>query len=226
LKKQWVILPKQNAEFVAAMENILALYALEPDEDMPLVCMDEQPVQLLSDRIEPIGVKKGSPAKEDYQYERCGTCNIFMFVAPHLGICHIDVTDRRTKTDYAHQLDYLVNELFPNAKKIRLVQDNLNTHTFGALYEAFPPEKARSIAEKLEFHYTPKHGSWLNIAEIELSALTLQCLDRRISDKETLRREVLAWSTNRNEMSKTVSWHFTNEDARGKLKSLYPVIGI
>jgi hypothetical protein len=208
------------------MENILAIYAMPPDDDIPLVCMDEQPVQLLEDRISPISAKPASVAKEDYQYERNGTCNIFMFVAPHLGIRHVDVTDRRTKVDYAHQLDYLVNELFPNAPKIRLVQDNLNTHTFGSLYETFEPTKARSIAERLEFHYTPKHGSWLNIAEIELSALTTQCLDRRISDKDTLKHEVLTWATNRNEMNKIVSWHFTNEDARGKLRSLYPVTGI
>jgi len=206
------------------MENILAIYALPPDDDIPLVCMDEQPVQLIEGRYETISMKEGSVKKEDYQYERCGTCNIFMFVAPHLGIRHVDVTDRRTKIDYAHQLDYLVNELFPDTPKIRLIQDNLNTHTFGSLYETFEPSKARSIAERLEFHYTPKHGSWLNIAEIELSALTLQCLDRRIGDKDILRREVMAWAAHRNEMSKTVSWHFTNEDARGKLKSLYPII--
>jgi len=203
------------------MEGILALYALPPDDDIPLVCMDEQPIQLLVDRFEAIDMKPGSLKKVDYQYERCGVCNIFIFTAPHMGFRHIDVTERRTKIDYAHQIDYLVNEIFPDKKKIRLVQDNLNTHTLGSLYEAFAPTKARSIAEKLEIHYTPKHGSWLNIAEIELSALTTQCLCRRIGDMHSLRREVLAWVASRNTLQKSVDWHFTNENARDRLKSLY-----
>jgi len=219
-----VIPKKQNAEFVAAMEDILALYTLPPDDNIPLVCMDEQPVQLLADRFEVIDMKPGSPKKVDYQYERNGTCNIFIFTAPHLGFRHIDVTERRTKIDYAHQIDHLVNEIFHDKEKIRLVQDNLNTHTLGSLYEAFAPAKARAIAEKLEIHYTPKHGSWLNIAEIELSALTTQCLCRRIGDIDSLQREVSAWVVNRNASQKAVDWHFSNEDARNRLKSLYPKI--
>ena len=222
MKKQWVIPKKQNAEFVAAMEDILALYALPKDDHIPLVCMDEQPIQLLTDRFETIDMKPGSPKKVDYEYKRNGICNIFIFTAPHLGFRYINVTERRTKIDYAHQIDYLVNEIFPDKKKTRLVQDNLNTHTLGSLYEAFEPVKARAIAEKLEIHYTPKHGSWLNIAEIELSALTTQCLCRRIGDINLLKREVSAWAANRNVLQKTVDWHFTNEDARNRLKSLYP----
>jgi len=224
LKKQWVIPAKQNGEFVAKMEDILAVYALPFDEDIPLVCMDEQPVQLLKDRYEGVPMKSGSAQKEDYQYIRKGTCSIFMFTAPLLGYRHVDAQEHRTKIDYAHQIDYFVNVIFPDKKKFRLVQDNLNTHTLGALYEAFPPEKARSIAERLEFHFTPKHGSWLNIAEIELSALTKQCLNRRIGDLEVLRTEIGAWEKTRNDSQKSVDWHFTTDDARGKLKSLYPKV--
>jgi len=206
------------------MEDILSVYALDPDDEIPLVCMDEKPVQLLKDRYESAPMKPKSVKKEDFQYTRNGTCCIFMFTAPHLGYRHVDAQERRTKIDYAHQIDYLVNEIFPDKKKIRLVQDNLNTHTIGALYEAFTPEKARSIAERLEIHYTPKHGSWLNIAEIELSALTIQCLNRRIGDLDILRNEMSAWERCRNSSQKSVDWHFTTADARGKLKSLYPNI--
>jgi hypothetical protein len=224
LKKEWVIPAKQNGEFVAKMEDILAVYALPYDENIPLVCMDEQPVQLLKDRYEGIPMKPGSVKKEDFQYIRNGTCSIFMFTAPLESWRHVDAQEHRTKIDYAHQIDYLVNTIYADKDKIRLVQDNLNTHTTGALYEAFPAEKARAIAEKLEIHYTPKHGSWLNIAEIELSALTRQCLNRRMGDLETLKREISAWETNRNLKTKSVDWHFTTDDARGRLKSLYPKI--
>jgi len=206
------------------MEDILEVYTLDRDENIPLVCMDEQPVQLLGNRYQTISMKPGSPEKEDYQYTRNGTCAIFMFTAPLEGWRHVDAQEHRTKLDWAHQIDYLVNGIFSDKQKIRLVLDNLNTHTLGSLYEAFDPEKARAIAKRLEIHYTPKHGSWLNIAEIELSALTKQCLTRRISELHVLRNEIAAWELSRNQASKTVNWHFTTNDARGKLKFLYPNI--
>ena len=206
------------------MEDILDVYALPRDDDVPLVCMDEQPVQLLKDRYEAIEMKSGSPKKEDFQYIRNGTCSIFMFTAPHLGWRHVDAMERRTKVDWASQVDYLVNVIFPDKRKIRLVLDNLNTHGLGSLYEAFDAVKARSIAERLELHFTPKHGSWLNIAEIELAALSVQCLSRRIGDLSFLRGELSLWEVSRNNNSKTVNWHFTTENARGKLRFLYPKI--
>ena len=206
------------------MEDDLDVYALPPDADIPLVCMDEQPVQLLKDRYEAVKIKPGSPKKEDFQYIRNGTCSIFMFTAPHLGWRHVDAREHRTKIDWAHQIDYLVNTVFADKRKILLVLDNLNTHTLGALYEAFDPVKARSIAERLELHFTPKHGSWLNIAEIELSAMSVQCLSRRIGDLSVLRGELSLWEVSRNNSSKTVNWHFTTENARGKLRFLYPKI--
>jgi hypothetical protein len=206
------------------MEDILDVYALPIDEDIPLVCMDEQPVQLLKDRYEAIEMKPGSVKKEDFQYVRNGVCSIFMFSAPHLGWRHVDACERRTKVDWAHQIDYLVNTVFAGKKKVRLVLDNLNTHGLGSLYEAFSPVKARSIAERLELHFTPKHGSWLNIAEIELAALSVQCLSRRVGDLEVLRDELALWEVSRNTNSKTVNWHFTTENARGKLRFLYPKI--
>jgi hypothetical protein len=224
LKKEWVIPAKHSGEFVAKMEDILAVYAIPYDENIPLVCMDEQPVQLLKDRYESIPMKPGRVKKEDFQYIRNGTCSIFMFSAPLESWRHVDAQEHRTKIDYAHQIDCLVNTVYADKEKIRLVQDNLNTHTVGALYDAFPAEKARAIAERLEIHYTPKHGSWLNIAEIELSAMTKQCLNRRIGDLETLKKEISAWETNRNLTAKSVAWHFTTDDARGRLKSLYPKI--
>jgi hypothetical protein len=206
------------------MEDIPAIYALPYDENIPLVCMDEQPVQLLKDRDAGIPMKPGSVKKEDFQYIRNGTCSIFMFTAPLESWRHVDAQEHRSKIDYAKQIDYLVNTVYADKLKIRLVQDNLNTHTIGALYEAFPAAKARAIAEKLEINYTPKHGSWLNIAEIELSSLTRQCLNSRMSDLETLKKEISAWEANRNSDKKSVDWHFTTENARGKLKSLYPKI--
>jgi hypothetical protein len=215
LKKQWVIPEKQNGEFVARMEDILEVYALPRDENIPLVCMDEQPVQLLGNRCRTVPMKPGNPEKEDYQYTRNGTCAIFMFTAPLEGWRHVDAQEHRTKVDWAKQIEYLVNVVFPDKQKIRLVQDNLNTHTLGSLYEAFEPEKARAIAKRLDIHYTPKHGSWLNIAEFGLSALTKQCLCRRISESDVLRKEISAWELSRNEVSKSVNCHFTTSDATG-----------
>jgi hypothetical protein len=206
------------------MEDVLEVYARPPEENIVLVCMDEQPVQLTEGRYEAIEMKPGRPKKEDFQYIRNGTCSIFMFTAPHLGWRHVDAQEHRTKVDWAHQIDYLVNVVFSDKQKILLVLDNLNIHTLGALYEAFDPVKARSIAERLELHFTPMHGSWLNIAEIELAALSVQCLSRRVGDLGVLRGELSLWESSRNVVSKTVNWHFTTENARGKLRFLYPKI--
>jgi hypothetical protein len=223
LKKQWCIPPKQNGEFVARMEDILDTYAEPYDPEIPLICMDEQPVQLLGDYLEPIEMKPGSPKKEDFQYVRNGTCSIFMFTEPLTGWRHVSAEEHRTKIDWAAQIKELLDVYYPNALKIRLVMDNLNTHTIGSLYDAYSPDVARSLApQRLEIHYTPKHGSWLNVAEIELSVLTMQCLNRRIGGLNILRKEISAWEKLRNNSQKSVDWHFSTTNARGKLKSLYP----
>ena len=206
------------------MEDILDTYALPYDQEIPLICMDEQPVQLLGDRYEAIEMAPGRPWKEDFQYTRNGTCSIFMFTEPLGGWRHASAKEHRTKLDWAEQIKELLEVHYPNVSKIRLVMDNLNTHTVGSLYEAFAPEVARTLAQRLEIHYTPKHGSWLNVAEIELSAMTKQCLNRRIPDLQRLNSEISAWEKSRNADQKTVDWQFTTADARGKLKSLYPKI--
>jgi len=206
------------------MEDILDTYALPYDPEIPMICMDEQPVQLLGDYLEPIEMKPGSQKKQDFQYVRNGTCSIFMFTEPLAGWRHVNAEERRTKLDWAAQIKELLEVHYPNAKQIRLVMDNLNTHSIGSLYNAFTPDIARSLAQRLEIHFTPKHGSWLNIAEIELSALTMQCLNRRIGNLDALRNEISAWGTSRNLMQKSVNWQFTTNDARGILKSLYPVV--
>ena len=206
------------------MEDVLEVYHRPLEKTIPLVCMDEQPTQLVKEKKMPIAAEPGKPVTYDYEYERNGTANIFMFCAPLLGWRHINVTDRRTKQDWAHQIRELVDVHFPDAEKICLVMDNLNTHKIGSLYETFPPEEALRLAQKLEIHYTPKHGSWLNIAECELSALTRQCLSRRIPDKGHLKRETKAWFTERNEIQTIVDWQFRTADARIKLRSLYPKI--
>lgn len=206
------------------MEDILDTYALPYDPEIPLICMDEQPVQLLGDRYEAIEMAPGRPGKEDFQYTRNGTCSIFMFTEPLGGWRHASAKEHRTKLDWAEQIKELLEVHYPNVSKIRLVMDNLNTHTVGSLYEAFAPEVARTLAQRLEIHYTPKHGSWLNVAEIELSAMTKQCLNRRIPDLQRLNSEISAWEKSRNADQKTVDWQFTTADARGKLKSLYPKI--
>jgi len=204
------------------MEDILDVYALPYDSCIPLICMDEKPFQLLNHLVTPIPMKPGKPQCEDYEYKREGTCSIFVFTEPLKGWRHIEATKHRTKLEWAQQVERLLNEFYPEAERIRLVMDNLNTHTIGALYQAFNAEKARRLAKRLEIHYTPKHGSWLNIAEIELSAVTQQCLNRKIPDTETLNEQLSAWEKNRNASAKYVDWHFTTEDARGKLKHLYP----
>lgn len=204
------------------MEDVLEVYHLPYDPQWPQVCMDEQPIQLLKETRTPIPAGPGKPEQYDYEYERSGTANIFMFVEPLGGWRQASVTAHRTSVDWAHQIRELVDVHYPEAEGIRLVMDNLNTHTVASLYEAFPAEEARRLAQKLEIHYTPKHGSWLNIAEIELSAMTRQCLNRRIPDRATLTSEVAAWEQERNGQQKGVDWRFTTKNARIKLKRLYP----
>lgn len=218
-----MIPPEKNGEFVAAMENVLEVYARPFDPKRPLVCMDEQPTQLIKETRIPLPAEPGEPEKFDYEYERNGTATNFMFTAPLEDWRKVNVRQRKTKIDWAEELRELVDVDFPDAEKIVLVMDNLNTHSPGALYEAFPPEEARRILSRLEIHYTPKHGSWLNIAEIELSVFTRQCLARRIPDLATLRSEAAAWACARNAAVKRVDWQFTTSDARVKLKRLYPV---
>jgi hypothetical protein len=224
LKEEWCIPPKQNAEFVYHMEDMLEVYQRPEDARFPLICFDETPVQLISEKRQSLPTKKGQPERYDYEYRREGTANLFMFFAPLLNWRHIKVTDQRTKTDWAICIDELVHLHFPNAERCVLVEDQLNTHTPAALYETFEPTKARSILDRLELHFTPKHGSWLNMAEIEFSVLSRQCLNGHIPGQEILANETLAWETERNAMKATVDWRFTTADARIKLKKLYPVL--
>lgn len=204
------------------MEDVLDLYAEAHDPRRPRVCFDERPYQLIRETRQPLPAKPGQPLRYDYEYERGGTCNLFLFLEPTIGWRHVKVTAQRTKIDFAQCMKDLVDEHFPDAEVIRVVLDQLNTHTPAALYEAFEPADARRLARKLEFHYTPKHGSWLNMAEIELSVLSKQCLDRRIPDVSTLRDEVAAWEAPRNDQHATINWRFTTRDARVKLTRLYP----
>jgi transposase len=219
-----VLPPKANAGFVAAMEDVLEVYARPYDPKRPQVCFDEGGKQLIGEVRPPLPMRPGTPRREDYEYERNGTANLFMVFEPLAGVRRVEVTQRRTNQDFARMIRRLVEEWYPQAEKIVLVLDNLSTHTPAALYEAFEPAEARRLVEKLEWHYTPKHGSWLNVAEMELSVLARQCLDRRIPDEETLRREVAAWEQQRNAAVVKVDWQFTTEDARIKLKRLYPTI--
>jgi hypothetical protein len=221
LKQQWCI-PEVSGAFVAAMEDVLDLYAEQYDEKRPKVNFDETSRQLIADTRTPMEVAAGRPPRYDHEYERKGTRNLFMICEPQTGWRHVEVTQRRTKTDFAHQMKWLVDERYPEAEKIRVILDNLNTHAAGSLYEAFEPEEARRLVGKLEFHYTPKHGSWLNMAEIELSILQRQCLNRRIADEAALKREVAAWEQQRNDAKETIDWRFSITDAREKLKRLYP----
>lgn len=224
LKEYWCIPPEEDGEFVACMEDVLDVYQLPYDPKRPQVCMDEASKQLFGEVRDPIPMSPGQPERVDSEYERKGTANIFMFTEPLTGKVMTEVTDRRTMEDWAKQIKKLVDEYYPEAETIVLVNDNLNTHTIGSLYETFTPEEAHRIAKKLEIHYTPKHGSWLNIAEIELKALSVQCLDRRIESKENLKHEVAAWTRDRNEAVVGVDWRFTTEDARIRLKRLYPTV--
>ena len=207
---------------MAAMENILAVYTRPRDPDRPLVCLDETSKQLTKETRTPVPMRPGQPARVDHEYERNGTANIFMLFAPLEGWRHVEVTDRHAAVDYAAILKDLSDRHYPDASKIVLVQDNLSTHTAASLYAAFAAPEARRLADRFEWHYTPKHGSWLDMAESELGVLSSQCLDRRIPDKESLIREVTAWQARRNKHNAKASWHFTNDDARIKLRHLYP----
>lgn len=204
------------------MEDVLDLYAEPYDPKRPKVNFDETNKQLVQETRQPLPAEPGQPELYDYEYERNGTRNVFLFTEPQAGWRHINVTEQRTMLDFAQQMKWLVDERYPEAEKIRVVLDNLNTHRPTSLYEAFTPAEARRLLTKLEFHYTPKHGSWLNMAEIELSVLQRQCLDRRIPDEETLKRESAAWEEYRNGKRATIDWHFSVTDAREKLKRLYP----
>jgi hypothetical protein len=204
------------------MEDVLDLYAEPYDPRYPQVCFDEVPYQLVGETRTPLPMQPGKPQRYDYEYKRKGTCNLFVFFQPLAGWRHVKVTERRTKRDFAQCMKEMVDIHFPDAHKIRVVLDNLNTHTPAALYEAFDPAEARRLVQKLEFHYTPKHGSWLNMAEIEISVLTAQCLDRYIPDVTSLEREVTAWQNERNTQKASVDWRFTTIKARDKLKHLYP----
>lgn len=204
------------------MEDILTVYTRPYDPHTPTVCMDETSKQLTKETRLPIPARPGEPLRYDYEYERNGIANLFMFYDPFAGRRHVAVTDRRTKGDWAAQIKELLDVKYPQAEKIVLVLDNLNTHTGASLYEVFEPAEARRLLDRLEIHHTPKHGSWLNIAEIELSILTRQCLQRRIPDKRSLAREVSAWEQQRNGIQAKVNWRFTTDDARIKLKRLYP----
>lgn len=206
------------------MEDILTVYTRPVLPHVPVICMDETSKQLTKETRIPLPGRRGQPRRYDYEYERNGVANLFLFYAPFLGKRFVVVTDHRTKQDWAEQIHVLVDEWYPEADRIVLVLDNLNTHTGTSLYETFAPAEARRLLDRLDIHYTPKHGSWLNIAEIELSVLTRQCLCRRLPDKQTLAREVAAWEQKRNANHAKVDWRFTSDDARIKLKRLYPII--
>ena len=204
------------------MEDILEVYKRPLDPRRPLVCLDESSKQHVKEVVNPMPVEPGKPERYDTEYERNGVSNLFMMFEPLTGWRHVEVTNRRTAIDWAHQIKFLVDVRHKDAEKVILVGDNLNTHSPASLYKAFSPEEARRMIDKLEFHYTPKHGSWLDMAEIELSILSRQCLDRRIPTQDILRREVKAWEEKRNARKVTTQWRFTTEDARIKLKRLYP----
>lgn len=225
LKQEWRIAPDQDADFVCAMENVLDVYARPWNADEPVIAMDETTKQLTQEVIEPLPpAPDGVPLRYDTLYKRNGVAVLFMFFDPLRGWRRVDVVEGKTRNDWAKQMKQLLDHDDPNAQKAHLVLDNLNTHNGASFYEAFPPEEARRLLSRLEFHYTPKHGSWLNAAEIELSVLSRQRLNRRIPDMETLREEVKAWQSDRNQANATANWQFTVENARIKLRKLYPTI--
>lgn len=226
MKKMWCIPPKQNAEFVARMEDVLEVYSREFNPLLPVICMDEKPFQLLDEYLEPIPMSKDNHSvKYDSEYVRKGSCSIFMFTEPLGQWREAHALARRTSADWAMQMKWLIDEQYKDAKKIVLVMDNLNTHNISSFYKVFSPAEALRLSQKLEIHYTPKHGSWLDIAEIELSALTIQCLlNVRIPTIDALNTILNDWHLCRNAKQKSVSWQFTNENARIKLKHLYPNI--
>ena len=221
-----MIPPEHNAQFVWRMEKILDLYEEPYDPNRPVVCFDERPCQLLADVRDPLPMEPGGrPNKRvDSEYERRGTANVLMAFEPLKGRREMKVTEHRRKLEFAEMMRYLLDSLYPEVERIRLVVDNLNTHSPAAFYESFPPEEARRLTKKIEFVYTPKHGSWLNMVEIELSVLVRQCLKRRVPDRETLEREAVAWCEERNRLGTSVEWRFSTEDARIKLRKLYPSI--
>jgi hypothetical protein len=206
------------------MEDVLDLYEEEYDPQYPTVCLDEKPVVLHADVHPPVPVEPGQPERIDYEYERKGTRNLFVMVEPLAGWRHVEVTEQRTMQDYAKVVRWLVDEVYPHAEYIRLVQDNLNTHTPASLYETFPPAEARRILQRIEFHYTPKHGSWLNMAEIEISIFARGCLSRRVESMPVLRQRIATLEAERNAQRCTISWRFTSQDARVKLHDLYPTL--
>ncbi|HYY83139.1 MAG TPA: IS630 family transposase [Beijerinckiaceae bacterium] len=220
-EKMWCV-PKVDGEYVARMEDVLDLYAGAPDPQRPVVCFDESPTQLIGEVRQPIPAAPGQPARYDYEYRRCGTVNLFVVMDVHRPWRRVRATEQRTAQDYAARLRELVDVDYPDAARIRVVQDNLSTHTPGALYEAFPAPEAHRILERLEFHYTPKHASWLNMVEIEIGVLKGQCLDRRIDHPEELAREITAWQRRRNAAGARVTWMFTTEKARAKMGRAYP----
>ena len=221
--KSWCI-GKPSARYVAKMEDVLAVYQRPYDPQRPVVCLDEKSKELRDTPRGTLAMEPGQEAHQDYEYARHGTANLFLAVEPLQGRRKVRVTERRTAQDFAEQLRLLVDEDYPDAEQIALVTDNLNTHQLASLYERFPPAEARRIARKIEWHYTPEHGSWLNMAECELSVLARQCLNRRIGDQETLTREVQAWEVDRNAAQVTIDWQFTAADARIKLRRLYPIV--
>jgi hypothetical protein len=220
----WCIPPHANAEFVWRMEDVLTTYKLSYDPRFPVVCMDESSKQLVGEVRQPMEARPGRVRRSDSEYERNGTCNIFLFFEPLRGWRRVWVTDQRRRVEWAWCVKELLDVHYPDAVKIRLVCDNLNTHTGGSLYEAFTPQEAKRLCDRLEFHLTPKHGSWLNIAETELSVLSGQCLDRRMASKQLVSDESSAWEAERNRLEAKVRWRFTTEDARIKLEKLYPVL--
>ena len=218
----WCLPPKEDARFVAAMEDVLEVYARPYDSMRPLVCLDEAAKQLLGEVREPLPMKPNQPMRFDCEYHRAGTCALFMLFEPLAARRYVAVRERRTCWDYAQIVKWMCDELYPNAQKIVLVQDNLNTHGPHSLYRAFEPQEARRLIERIEWHFTPRHGSWLNMAELELSILARQCLSDRMGTSHHLQTQLRAWQQTRNQSAAKVNWHFTTHDARIKLKSLYP----
>lgn len=226
MKKEWKIPPEASAEFVWRMEAVLDIYKRPYDKENPVLCFDESSKQQIQEVIDALPIKPGQVLRYDSEYERKGVSNLFMIFEPLRGQRKVEVTDRRTRMDWAICMRTIVDVLYPDAKKITIVMDNLNTHTPASLYSCFEPEEARRIANKLDIQFTPKHGSWLNMAEIEFSALSRQCLNRRIPTQEVLTREIKAWELSRNEHSVGCDWQFTTEQARVKLKKLHPAAAL
>ena len=222
LNKYWKIPPDNNAEFVAKMEDVLDIYSLEYDSEYPVVCMDESSKQLIGEVTEPISAAPGHPKLNDDEYIRNGVVSIFIEVEPKGGKRYVEISDQRRRVDWANFIKGMLNERYPEAKKVVLVMDNLNTHSISSLYTAFPADEAKALADRLEIHYTPKHGSWLNIAEIELSVYKRQCIPGRIETKNKIKNMTQKWNAERNLMQNKVDWQFTTSDARTKLKRLYP----